>query len=332
MIKKPTKLVAARAALEKAEEDLGDRNTLAHFRKAIQSLLRIMSGVSPQIEKDIAKKLVLTYRNKVLSEAKVILANFDSHEPEYVEHWNKVMAVFGDASLADDTEFNSCKEQLLTRCRSHSIDSFEAAHVDIVETKELHADYQKSDLYLSIIEEVRAMLHAKSLRAIGQSLEMLRLRVFRLEKNEDFYTVQSESLTATHEWILRNNLAEMILKPAIPDQKSTQLSVGDGWLCYGPLDIARLNARQLKNRDNHGFEQTFEADKLAQLLGTLGEHLDSKKATSFKISWAPDSVSVEYQTLSGGCERKDFTVKKLQQLALFSRLQRSRRSAEMSSR
>ncbi len=89
MIKEPSKLVAARAALEKAEEDLGDPGRLAHLRNAINFFLRVMSGVSPQIEKDIAKKLVLTYRNKVLSEVKVILANFDSYESGSLEHWNK---------------------------------------------------------------------------------------------------------------------------------------------------------------------------------------------------------------------------------------------------
>jgi hypothetical protein len=151
---------------------------------------------------------------------------------------------------------------------------------------------------------------------------MLRLRAFRLEKKGDFYIVRSESLTATHEWILRNNLAENILDSPVPDQKSTQLTVGDGWLCYGPLDIARLNARERQKRDNHGFEQTREADNLAQLLRTLGEHLDSKKGTAFKISWAPDSVSVDYQTPNGVRERKEFTVEKLHQLALYSRFRR----------
>jgi hypothetical protein len=54
MIKEPSKLVAARAALEKAEEDLGDPGRLGHLRNAINFFLRVMSGVSPQIEKDIA--------------------------------------------------------------------------------------------------------------------------------------------------------------------------------------------------------------------------------------------------------------------------------------
>jgi hypothetical protein len=322
MIKEPNKLVAARAGLERAEKDLGDPDRLGHLRNAVNSLLQLMSGVSPRIEKDIAKKLVLAYRNKVLSEAKVILANFESYEPEFLEHWNKVMEIFVDASLADDPEFNACKEQLLARRGNQSIDILKPADIDILKKKELQAASPQNDFYFRKIKEVRTMLHAKSLSAIGQSLEMLRLRAFRLEKKGDFYIVRSESLTATHEWILRNNLAENILDSPVPDQKSTQLTVGDGWLCYGPLDIARLNAREREKRDNHGFEQTCKADKLAQLLGTLGEHLDSKKATAFKISWAPDSVSVDYQTPNGVRERKEFTVEKLHQLALYSRFRR----------
>jgi hypothetical protein len=166
------------------------------------------------------------------------------------------------------------------------------------------------------------MLYSKSLRAIGQSLEMLRVQAFRLEKEGDFYIVRSESLTATRRWILRNNLVENVLGSPGPDQKSTQLTGGDGWLCYGPLDIARLDAQKLRKRDNDGFEQMRGADELAQLLRTLGEHLDRKEATAFNISWGSNLVSVEYQTPDGACERKDFTVEKLHQLALHSRLWR----------
>lgn len=122
MVKEATELVAARAALRKAEKDLGDPGALIHIRKAIDFLLGMMSGNSRQIEKDLARKLVLTYRNKVLSEVKTILANFDSYEPESLNHWNKVMEIFVDAGV-DDPEFNACREQLLTKCSSPSIDN-----------------------------------------------------------------------------------------------------------------------------------------------------------------------------------------------------------------
>ena len=331
MINEPSKLVAARAALEKAEEDLGDPGRLDRLRNVIKFLMRGMSADSPQIQRDIARKLVLTYRNKVASEVKDILANVDAYEPEFLEYWNEVMEVFEDASLADDPEFNACKQQLRARRGSQPIDSLKAADVDIPK-KERQVAGRKDDLYSKILTEVRAMLHAKSLRAIGQSLAMIRLQAFSLEKKGDFYIIRSESLTETHEWILRNDLAEKNGHSAVPDQRSTQLTVGDGWFCYGPLDIARLNAREAKKADNHDFKQTREADKLAQLLRILGEHLDSKSATAFKISWAPDSVSVEYQTPNSVRERKDFSVEKLQQLALCSRFRRSSGSASIGSR
>ena len=331
VINAPSKLVAARAALEKAEEHLGDPARLGDLRNVINFLLREMSGVSPQIEKDFAKQVVLTYRNKVLAEVKVILANFDSYEPKFVEYWHKVMDVFVDARLADDPEFNACKDQLLTRRDSQPIDGLKAADVDIPK-KALQVPSRRDDPHSRIIEEVRSMLHAKSLRVIGQSLEMLRLREFGLEKRGDFFIVRSDSLTATHQWILRDDLAKQFLDSPVPDQKITLPTVGDGWVCYGPLDIARLNARAQKKRDPHGVEQKLEADRLAELLRTLGEHLDSKGATAFKILWAHNSVSVDYQTPNEVHERKDFTVEKLQQLALYSRFRRSSDSASIRSR
>jgi hypothetical protein len=91
-------------------------------------------GAFPQIQKDLARRLVLTYRNKVLSEVKAILANFDSCEPESLQHWHEVMEVFVDAGV-DDPEFKACKEQLVTQ-RSPSLDSLRPGDLDAVE-KEL---------------------------------------------------------------------------------------------------------------------------------------------------------------------------------------------------
>jgi hypothetical protein len=222
------------------------------------------------------------------------------------------MEAFVDANLPDDPEFNACKEQLVARPGSQPTDNLKPAQVDIQKKKELPKASPQNDFSFRKTKAIRTMIHATSLSAIGQSLEMLRLRAFRLEKKGDFYIVRSESLRETHEWILRNNRAEQTLDSPGPDPETTQLTVGDGWLCYGPLDSARLSAWEPKRRDNHGFEQTCEANKLAQLLGTIGQHLDNKKATAFEISWAPDSVSVEYQTPNGVRKRKDFTVEKLQ--------------------
>ena len=52
------------------------------------------------------------------------------------------------------------------------------------------------------------MNYAKSLRVIGQSLEVARVTTFELEKDGQDYLVRSDSLSETSEWILRNAVGE----------------------------------------------------------------------------------------------------------------------------
>jgi hypothetical protein len=48
-----------------------------------------------------------------------------------------------------------------------------------------------------------AMSHAKSLRVIGQALEVAKVFVFNLENDGRNYMVQSDSMSRTAEWMLR---------------------------------------------------------------------------------------------------------------------------------
>jgi len=325
MIKGPNQFVTARAALERAANEIGDPDKFGDLRNAIISLFRVISGVFPQIEKDLARKLLLTYRNKIRSEVKTLIASFHSCEPRSLEHWHQVMELFADSSLPDDPEFHACSEQLRTIRAVRGVDTFKAEHVDIVEIEQRGAG-RRNDFYSRIIKEVRSMSHTSALRAIGPSLEAFRLRDFRLAKQGHFFIVRSESLRETHEWILRNHLPEK--SDGLPgrDEKSTQLVIGEGWLCYGPVDIARLNARQRsKAANDDGTTQANETD-FTQLLYALGGHLDNKQAADFEISWAPDSVAIDYQTPKGTRERKDFTIEKLRHLALYSRFRKPNRS------
>src|SRR5262245_41642439 len=108
---------------------------LAHLRNAIDSLSAIKLGAFPQIQKDLVRRLVLTYRNKVLSEVKAILANFDSCEPESLQHWHEVMQIFVDAGV-DDAEFKACQEELFTKFGAPAIDGLKPGDLDAAE-KEL---------------------------------------------------------------------------------------------------------------------------------------------------------------------------------------------------
>lgn len=162
------------------------------------------------------------------------------------------------------------------------------------------------------------MHYAIALRAIGQSLEMLRLQTFSLETKGQVYIVRSDSLTATHEWILRNSLTDNVSDVT----ENTESTVSDGSLRYGPREIARLNAQtEKKSRQQQGREE----QTLPGLLHALGELLDMKEASALDISWTPQAALVEYCTPDGICERKDFTIEKLHQLALRSKFRRSHR-------
>ena len=170
------------------------------------------------------------------------------------------------------------------------------------------------------------MPHSRSLRAIGQSLERLHVEGFALDKKNDSHIVRSESLTATRQWILRNSLVETVWDSPAREQKSTQLTGGDGWLSYDPVTISRLNAQGRRKRRGHSFAQTGEP-RLSDLLRTVGDQLDILQANNFSILWRPDSVSVEYQTSGGQRERKDFSIEKLRELSLRLKFRRAHRDA-----
>jgi hypothetical protein len=138
MVKEPNEISAARASLKKSAEDFGDPGRLGHLRNGISSLAEVLAGESAQIQKDISKKLALTYRNKLLSEVKVVVANMDSYDPESLGHWHQAMEAFVDAGFGDDPEFNALREQLFTQLGAGLVDRVAPMDLDILK-KELEA-------------------------------------------------------------------------------------------------------------------------------------------------------------------------------------------------
>ena len=163
------------------------------------------------------------------------------------------------------------------------------------------------------------MAHAKSLRVIGQSLEVVRAAAFELENDGHYYVVRSDSLTQTGEWILQNALSENEFS-----ERRTRPPTVKRSLRFSPPDISRLDAEGQKRRRNQTSSR-MESSKLSQLLRTLGDHLDRTAVSAFHISWSPDSIFVDYQRLDGESDSRTFTPEKLQQLGLHTRFRRSSR-------
>src|SRR6266545_2458128 len=119
------------------------------------------------------------------------------------------------------------------------------------------------------------MAHAKSLRVIGQSLEVARAAAFELENDGQSYVLRSDSLTQTGEWILQNALSENEFS-----ERRTRPPTIKRSLRFSPPDISRLDAEGQKRRRNQTSSR-MESSKLSQLLRTLGDHLDRTPQAPF---------------------------------------------------
>ena len=162
------------------------------------------------------------------------------------------------------------------------------------------------------------MVHAKSLRVVGQVLEAAKIDAFELEKHGQYYVAWSDSLTDAGEWISRHALTNDALKAGARKSKANCS------LCFSSSDISRLDSQARKRRRHYSSSHVQGASKLPQFLRTLGGHLDRNSVSAFHISWTPECVSLV--TLPGSdvvVERTTLTTEKLRQLSLNTQCRRS---------
>jgi hypothetical protein len=162
------------------------------------------------------------------------------------------------------------------------------------------------------------MIHAKSLRVIGQSLEVAKIAVFEIETEGPNYLVKSDSLSKAGEWILRHALSPH----EVSDETSRQATGRS--VRFSPTDISRLDEQAQRQRKFATVDKQIHG-RLSQLLRTLGDHLDRSEAKLFQISWSYDTASIEFQRSDGENDSRSFTSDKLDQLGWHSRFRRSGR-------
>lgn len=153
-IEKSSQLDTARAELKKVEEKLGDHDKLIHFKNGITSLQNVISKGSAKIEKDIAQKIALAYKNRVLSEVNFILDNVAYYEARALEHWINVMEVLMAAGFDDDAVLNTSKKQLLSRLDLQSIEHLSPVELDTLE-KELRAALESLSLHKGRLSNIK---------------------------------------------------------------------------------------------------------------------------------------------------------------------------------
>ena len=181
-------------------------------------------------------------------------------------------------------------------------------------------DSRENYCYLADRDTSIKMSHAKSLRLIGQSLEVAKLQLFELKTDGPNYVVQSDALSAATEWILRQSLS-----PTDVMWQSTRRSTSNRSVRFTPADILRLDDQAKKQRRANSSQDRQTHRRLSQLLRVLGDHLDRMGVYSFQIVWTETSSSVEFQSTDGLGDSRSFTPEKLAQLGSHSRFRRSSR-------
>ena len=89
------------------------------------------------------------------------------------------------------------------------------------------------------------MSHAKSLRVIGQKLDLAKIALFDLEHDGENYIVTGDSMARTAEWILRYATSEDF----VPFRRGATKTPLEGKpIVFTKSDLARLNQCELRRR------------------------------------------------------------------------------------
>src|SRR5262245_56347018 len=164
------------------------------------------------------------------------------------------------------------------------------------------------------------MPHAKSLRAIGQSLESFGIHAFIMEKDGRNYVVRGSTLPDSTQLDIKKSLSEKVWDPPSAARRSVRLLRDDGALSYDPNYVSWLDAQGRKRRRKRFSAQATGTAKISQLLRTLGRHIDQYEPHAFTIAWTKDSICVDLDLADGQCAQEILTPEKLRELTVRSRV------------
>jgi len=168
------------------------------------------------------------------------------------------------------------------------------------------------------------MAHAKTFRAVGESLESLGVRTFTLEKAGQGVTVRtSDPLDPSK--LAKANLSEMVSEIEASSRRQAKLFREDGVLRYDADYISWLETQGQRKRHNRFSGHASNTKSLAQLMRSLGRHLDRVEPHKFRIFWGDAEVHLDYQLPDGSRIQEVLNIAKLDELTMRSRHRRSAR-------
>ena len=176
--------------------------------------------------------------------------------------------------------------------------------------------------------------YAQPLRAIGQALETLNVQAFEMEPAGEAYFIRgaaaindsAPTLQRASPEIFRSVWGDMAgQKPALINASEAAAATSRIELNYTPKDVERLESEGRAKRG--GSVKAADPSSLSQLLRCIGAYLTQKLARLLRISWAGDSLSVEYETSLGSRMQETLAAADLYDLWVRMYLQRASRLA-----
>jgi hypothetical protein len=141
--------------------------------------------------------------------------------------------------------------------------------------------------------------HARSLRVIGQKLEVAKISRFQLEHDGKHYTITSDLMSRTGEWILRYATSQDTVATSRGPTLNAILQLPP--ITFTEADLIRLDGWESKRRRE--LVPVQPATKLSHLLRLIGAHLDKNAVRMFTIFWTPDSAVLDYKKAGGYTDR-----------------------------
>jgi hypothetical protein len=177
------------------------------------------------------------------------------------------------------------------------------------------------------------MNYARPLRAIGQALASLKVENFSMEPEGECFLVRGhvplamraaessfEERTVRHIWGLLPG--QRISEKGLVESNTRAMRRLD--LRYTPKDIARLEQKGRAQRNPaHGIP---DRASLSQLLRTIGEYLNQKRARLLRLSRHEEFMTVEFETAAGERRAERLPVAGLHDLWIEMCLRRAART------
>ena len=140
--------------------------------------------------------------------------------------------------------------------------------------------------------------HARSLRVIGQKLEVTKISQFQLEHDGEKYTVTSDLMSRTAKWILHYATTQ---DTVAPDRRQATHVANLNLVTFSKADLILLDGWEAERRRE--LLPVQPPTKLSHLLRIIGAYLDKNAARTFSIYWTPNSIVLDYERAAGYTDR-----------------------------